>query len=99
MLTLQSRPHTLSAMQLYLAHIGPFLVQASQRYQERLKKVEADNMERHERVRQQRKEIESTLQDLETMVSRLDTTSSVLNPEETDALRDEAREIDEGLRA
>jgi len=80
-------------MQLYLSYLGPMMVKYSERIQERHKKVEAEVAERSERVQQQRAEIESTMQNLESVIADLNASISALNPDDTNELRGEIREV------
>lgn len=69
------------------------MVKYSERIQERHKKVEAEVAERSERVQQQRAEIESTMQNLESVIADLNASISALNPDDTNELRGEIREV------
>lgn len=91
------RPHTLPAVQLYLSYLGPMLATYSQQIRERHQHVEAEVHQRHERVRQQRQEIERAMHSLESRIGDLNTSIAALNPDGTDALKDEVRDVDSTL--
>lgn len=86
-------PHTLPAMQLYLSYVGPMMVKYSEQIQERHKEIQDEVTERSERVQQQRIEIETIMHRLEGIIADLNASNSTLNPEDTDNLRSEMREV------
>ena len=93
-----TRPHTLPAAQLYLAHLSSSLTQASQDIQQQQEVTQAENSELLDRVLQQRSEIATLVQGLENVVADLDASVAALKPEELDALREEGRDVDEEMR-
>lgn len=66
------RPHTLPAQQLYLAHLAPALSEYSHELSTRQEALQSDNVERLERVKKQRKEIESLLKGLDNVMTDLE---------------------------
>lgn len=62
--------------------------------------VESENVELLSRVMEQRKDIASLMQGLENVVADLDASIAALTqqPAEMDALQEQCREVDEGLR-
>lgn len=92
-------PHTLPAQQLYLSHLAPSLSEQSQLLRQRQDSLQAENKEALQRVMLQRKEIAGLVKGLENVVSDLDQSVAALQPEEVDALKAEARQVDEEIRA
>lgn len=68
--------------------------------QERQGVVQAENVEVLDRVMQQRREIESLVKGLETIVSDLDASVASIQSEDAgiESLRDEVRGVDEDMR-
>ena len=94
------RPHTLPAQQLYLSHLAPSLQHYSGELKERQDGTQTENVEILERVMQQRREIESLMKGLETVVSDLDACVASIQSEDAgvDSLRDEVRSANEDMR-
>lgn len=69
------------------------MVKYSEQIQERHKEIQDEVTERSERVQQQRIEIETIMHRLEGIIADLNASNSTLNPEDTDNLRSEMREV------
>lgn len=81
-LKLITRPHTLLAQQLYLAHLTPALSEYSQELHQRQEALQSDNVEMLERVMKQRREIGSLVQGLENVITDLDSSVGSLQSQE-----------------
>ncbi|KAH9826848.1 Nnf1 [Teratosphaeria destructans] len=92
-------PHQLPAVQLYLAHITPFLEQNAERVKQKQEQRRKENLEIAEKVARQRREIEEVLGRLEGTFAKVRACAEVLGAEDVEALRGEVREVDEGLRS
>jgi len=88
----------LPAQQLYLSHLAPSLSEQSQILKRRQEALQAENAGVLQRVMQQRKEIETLVKGLENAVSDLDESVAALKPEDIEALRTAARDVDEEMR-
>ncbi|KXS96201.1 hypothetical protein AC578_2818 [Pseudocercospora eumusae] len=90
--------HTLPARQLYLSHLAPTLGRFSKDMNARQEMLSRENEEVMERIRQQRHDIQRLLDGLENVVRDLNGSVEAMKPEETEKLREEMREADEGMR-
>ncbi|KAF2721838.1 Nnf1-domain-containing protein [Polychaeton citri CBS 116435] len=91
-------PHTLPAQTLYTAHLQPSLAEHLRDLRSKQETLAHDNTQVVERVLQQRRQIASLLQGLEAVVADVGASVAKLDPAELDTLREETREIDEGMR-
>ena len=81
-LILITRPHTLPAQQLHLAHLAPALSVYSHELRSRQEVLQSDNVEMLERVMKQRKEIEALVKGLEDSFTDVEASVGNLRAEE-----------------
>ena len=86
-----NRPHTLSAEELHIARLTPYLQQATTMLEARLRGVQEENGALMRRITEQRVEMESLVQGLEGVVADLE--------DSIEAMRDEGGGGVDGLKA
>ncbi|TKA72716.1 hypothetical protein B0A55_05544 [Friedmanniomyces simplex] len=90
-------PHTLAPKTLYLSHLAPTLRQYNQEIQQEQETVQAENVVLLGRIQEQRKQIAGMMVGLDRVVADLDASVAALKPGELEALREEARGVDQGM--
>jgi kinetochore protein NNF1 len=90
--------HTLPAKRLYISHLAPTLKMYGEQMRGREEVLGEENRVLCGRVLQQRRDILSLMEGWEGVVRDLNGSVEALKPEEMDALREENREVDEGMR-
>ncbi|KAF7186870.1 Kinetochore-associated protein NNF1 [Pseudocercospora fuligena] len=90
--------HTLPARQLYISHLAPTLGKFSADMNSRQESLGRENEQIMERIIQQRKDIKRLLDGLENVVRDLNGSVDAMEPERLEELREEVREVDEGMR-
>ncbi|KXT10912.1 hypothetical protein AC579_3486 [Pseudocercospora musae] len=90
--------HTLPARQLYLSHLAPTLGKFARDMSQRQENLSKENEEIMERIVQQRQDIKRLLDGLEGVIRDLNGSVEAMKPEELEKLREEVREVDEGMR-
>ena len=96
------RPHTLSADELYAAHLTPYLQQATQTLEARLQSSQSDNQQLLERISAQRAEMEQLVGGLEGVVKDLEGSVEVMGGgagKGVERLTAEVWEMEEELKA
>lgn len=94
------RPHTLGADELYKAHLAPYLQEAQKTLTAKIEATQAQNAELVEKIKQQRKEIESLLSGLEAVVADLEGAAAAATQfSRENNLRQEAIQMDEEVKA
>ncbi|KAJ9292682.1 hypothetical protein DTO271G3_8496 [Paecilomyces variotii] len=93
-------PHTLGAEELYKAHLAPYLQDAQNALNEKLEATQAQNAELAEKIRLQRREIESLLSGLEAIVADVEgAATATAQYSKENSLREEVVKMDEEVRA
>lgn len=93
-------PHTLGADELYQAHLKPHLQEAQASLNAELDSVQAENARLTEKILEQRKEIESLLSSLETVMGDLETAAKASTEfTKKNKLRQDSVKIDEEVKA
>lgn len=88
------RPHTLSADDLYKAHLVPYLLEAQSAISKRLETTESENVELVETINQQRDEINQLLGRLEGFIRDLSMAAQAIGKfDPNGALRREAENV------
>ncbi|KAL9596949.1 MAG: hypothetical protein Q9219_005460 [cf. Caloplaca sp. 3 TL-2023] len=72
-------PHTLPPERLYLAHLGPYLLQAEDELTSELKRLQSDNEELVESIQGQREEAEQLVAGLEAFITDLERANDVMD--------------------
>lgn len=94
------RPHTLGADELYRAHLKPHLQNAQASLNAELNEVQAENARLTEKILEQRKEIDSLLSSLETVMGDLETAAKASTEfTRNNKLRQDSVKIDEEVKA
>ncbi|KAF2501068.1 Nnf1-domain-containing protein [Lophium mytilinum] len=91
-------PHTLPPSTLHLAHLMPFLEEHTAILDTQLAETQTKNRELADEVIGQRKEIESLLRGLESVIRDLETSAQLMGAEEVQGLGAEVREIEGGMK-
>ncbi|KAL1977107.1 hypothetical protein VTN31DRAFT_3389 [Thermomyces dupontii] len=93
-------PHTLGADELYRAHLKPHLQNAQASLNAELNEVQAENARLTEKILEQRKEIDSLLSSLETVMGDLETAAKASTEfTRNNKLRQDSVKIDEEVKA
>ena len=96
------RPHTLSADELYAAHLTPYLQQVTQTLEARLQSSQSDNQQLLEKINAQRAVMEQLVGGLEGVVKDLEGSVEVMGGgagRGVERLRAEVWEMEEELKA
>ena len=96
------RLHTLSAQELYTAHLTPYLQEATQMLESRLQTSQQDNQALMEKIATQRAEIERLVGGIEGVVKDLEGSVEVMSSgmgRGVDGLRAEVWEMEEEVKA
>jgi kinetochore protein NNF1 len=96
------RLHTLSAQELYDAHLTPYLQEATQMLELRLRTSQQDNQALMEKIATQRAEIERLVGGIEGVVKDLESSVEVMGSGMgggVDGLRAEVWEMEEEVKA
>ncbi|KAF2814522.1 Nnf1-domain-containing protein [Mytilinidion resinicola] len=91
-------PHTLSPETLHLAHLMPFLEEHTAILNTQLAETQTKNKELADEVMGQRKEIETFMRGLESVIRDLETSAQLMRAEEVQGLGAEVREIEAGMK-
>ena len=97
-----NRLHTLSAQELYAAHLTPYLQEATQMLESRLQTSQQDNQALMEKIATQRAEIERLVGGIEGVVKDLEGSVEVMGSgmgRGVDGLRAEVWEMEEEVKA
>lgn len=100
MLVVIYRPHTLSADELYQAHLAPQLAQAQGELDSKLDTVQKENIQLAEKITRQRREIQQLLSGLEAVVGDVQGAVGAVRDFDADKqLRKDAEEMDDEIKA
>lgn len=93
------RPHTLSADELYQAHLAPQLAKAEAALDSKLDSVQKENIQLAEDIARQRREIQHLLSGLEAVVSDIQGAVGAIRDFDAEKrLRKDAEEMDDEIR-
>ncbi|KAL1311127.1 hypothetical protein AAFC00_001330 [Neodothiora populina] len=90
-------PHTLPATALYQAHLGPSLIQEKTSLNATMSKLQSENADLLDHVLRQRREIETLVSTLESVMADVDASNAVLSTDDMTAWTDEAVSLHEQL--
>jgi len=97
-----ARLHTLSAGELYTAHVTPYLEQATEELNSRLQATQGDNAQMTDRIKDQRAEIERLLNGLEWVVKDIEGSVDAMRTSEQggfDELRSDVWQMEQEMAA
>ena len=80
--------HTLSGEELYMAHLTPFLQQASVELEVRVRETQQDNYSMIDTIQKQRQEIEMLMNELEGVVRDIGSSVESMSVKEGNGVQD-----------